>query len=330
MSWEREIGKQPTRKGCLGLLAICLVVLAVFAGLWSVTIVSPGTVGVVVRFGRVYDVFHPGLHFRVPIADAITTIRTVRLTYETSDHPEESQADYADDPVDTSSSDGQRVDIRYTIRFYLDPSKAQWIVQNFNLEKFLVERVVKSDSRSFARNEGRGYTAFQLYSGDVFEYQESLAKRLGPIFEKNGMVLDEVLIRSIGFDEDYIIAVENKQIAQETVKTRKHEAEQAEQEAQRMINLAYGEAQSRIEKAKGDAEAIRIRADAEAYSVEVRADAEAEAIRVKGAKLQDYPSIIQLETVQSLRDPNSTFKVLVLPQDAILQLLNLTGVAGLD
>jgi len=313
MSWEREVGKLPTRKGCLGFLVIGLVVLAVFVGLWSVTIVSPGTVGVIVRFGQVYDVFYPGLHFRIPIVDGVVTVRTVRLTYETSDHPEKSKADYRDSPVDTSSSDGQRVDIRYTIRFYLDPDKAKWIVQNYNLEEDLVERVVKSDSRSFARNEGRGYTAIQLYSGDVFAYQRSLAEKLRPIFEENGMVLDEVLIRSIGFDEEYIQAVENKQIAQETVKTRMHEAEQAEEEAKRMENLAYGEAQAKIEQARGEAEAVRLIADAEAYAIEL-----------KGKALDKHPILLQLEMIASLRDPDSRFRLLVLPQDGILPLLNLS------
>lgn len=304
--------------GIVGFFAL----VAIFALLLSVTTVSPGTVGVVVRFGRVHDVFHPGLHFRMPIADSIASLRTVRLTYEASDHPETSKADYTDFSVDTSSSDGQRVDIRYTIRFYVDSGQAAWIVQNYNLEKDLVERVVKADSRSFVRNKGREYAAIQLYSGDVFSYQESLVEVLSPIFAKNGLVLDEVLIRSIGFDPEYITAVENKQIAQETVKTRKHEAEQAEEEAKRMENLAYGEAQAAIEEARGEAEAVRLRADAEAYSIEVKAKAEAEAIRVKGSKLQDYPSIIQLETVQSLRDPNSRFRLVVLP-DNVLPLFNL-------
>jgi len=321
VSYDRHnVQKKTTRLTTLfGGALVVAVFLAIVLVLMSVTIVEPGTVGVVVRWGQVYDVFHPGLHFRIPVADSIVNLRTVRLTYETSDQPGESMADYTDPPVDTSSSDGQRVDIRYTIRFHLDSAKAKWIIQNYNAEKYLVERVVKADSRSFARNTGREYTAIQLYSGDVFAYQRALAEVLAPIFEENGMILDEVLVRSIGFDDNYIQAVEQKQIAQEMVKTRKHEAEQAEEEARRMENLAYGEAQAAIEKARGEAEAVRLRADAEAYSIEL-----------KGRALDKHPILLQLEMINSLRDPDSRFRLLVLPESGILSLLNLGEEALLE
>ena len=195
--------------------------------------------------------------------------------------------------------------------------KAGWLVENYGSVDDVVERLVKAESRSYVRNIAREYKAAQLYGAEVFDFQKEIEDTLKPIFIANGLVLEELLIRQPGFEDDYRDAIESKQIAMEYITTRDYEAQQAKFEADRVAELARGDKEAAIQTAMGKAEAVRLTADAEAYS-----------IREKGKALEAYPSILQLETILSLRDPNSRFRLLVLPQDSILPLLNLNEELG--
>jgi len=77
----------------------------------------------------------------------------------------------------------------------------------------------------------------------------------------------------VDFDEEYIRAIEQQQIAQETIETAKYQADAAEYEKERQIRLAEAEAQRIRLLAGADAERQRLLADAEAYGIQVRGEA---------------------------------------------------------
>lgn len=273
--------------------AIAIVV--VVGGLLAYTPIERGRVGVIVRFGKVQPgILQPGLHWRTPFIDGVLKYRTEKITYETSYTPEESQADYTDYCVDTSSSDGQQVTICYTVRISVIPERAEWIANTFWDEGRLVERVVKTDSRGWARAIPRRYTAEQLYTGDIVIVQDEIQSVLTPLYEANGVLLDQVVIREVHFSDEYVTAVEAKQIAEQTVITRQHEAEQAKFEAERQVNLAEGQASAR-----------RIQAEAEAF-----------AIQQQGEVLRQFPEVIQWQFVESLTDPNGKVRWGILPSNS--------------
>ncbi len=131
----------------------------------------------------------------------------------------------------------------------------------------LVEKVVKTEARSLSRNIPKKYTAAQLYSEQVFDVQDEISETLRPIFEQNGIILDEFLLRKIEFTEEYFNILEEKQIAEERIVVE-----------QNILS------QERIKKEQ----AI------------VQAEAEARQIEIKGEALKKYPQIIQLEFIQKL------------------------------
>ena len=226
---------------CLGGLGIIVLLLL----LGSFTVVEYGTVGLISRLGKVTDKkLYPGLHFKVPVVDKTIKYNTQKVTYEASVNPEESEATYSDYPVDTTTQDGQQVEIRYTVRFSVDPTKAKWVAENIGLEKDVVEKVVKTDSRIFARNIPREYRAEELYTGNVTSVSTKIENTLRPKFEANGLLLDEFGIRQIQFEQDYIDAVEAKQIAKERVTTEKHKAEQEKHKKEQAITKAEAEAKA--------------------------------------------------------------------------------------
>ena len=184
---------------------IGIFLLGVFLILASFRVVQAGTVKVVTRFGRVTGrVLRPGAHFIFPLAEATRAYNTKKVTYEASSNPKASMATYTDLPVDTTTKDGQQIELNYTVRFSVDPQKADWVANNIGTEADLVEKVVKTDSRIHARNIVRGFNAADLYTGNIAEAQKAIEDVLRPLFEENGLILDEFGLRSILFTPEYI------------------------------------------------------------------------------------------------------------------------------
>lgn len=193
--------------------------------------IDAGEVGVVTKFGQVTGkVLSPGANFITPWVESVTTYNTKKVIYETStvESQKESQADYKDFPVDTNTKDGQQVNIFYTVRFSVDPTKATFVAQNLGAESALVDKIVKTESRIWVRNIPREFEAQELYTGiGVVEVQNEIEAKLRPTFVANGLILDSVGIREIKFNQDYVDAIEKKQIAAVQVETEKNIAEQA-------------------------------------------------------------------------------------------------------
>jgi len=278
----------------VGTVVIALVVVSLFSG--AARTIDAGTVGVVKQFGRVTGrVLDPGLSWVMPLVQQVVVYNTKDVVYETAppDKQSVSRADYIDYPVDTTTEDGQQVDLSYSIRFRVERAEAPRIAQELGTEQDVVEKVVKFHSRILCRQIPRSYEASDLYTGDITAVEDELVRQLRPLFEDKGLVLDSFGIREIGFSTDYIDAIEQKQIEKERVITEQYRAEQAEKRKEAVITEAQGEA---------------------------------EAIRIKGEALRNNPDMVQLEFVRSLRDPESKVKVMVIPSEGVLPLLNLGAI----
>ena len=270
-------------------VVIFVVVLVLLLNIF--VIVQAGNVRVLTQFGKTVGVtFKPGIHMKVPFIQNVVNYSTRQVTYETSDFPETSQANYPDFAVDTTSSDGQQIQLKYTIRFSIDAKQPEWILNNIGTMDNLVEKVVKTEARSLSRNIPKKYTAAQLYSEQVFDVQDEIGEVLRPIFEENGIILDEFLLRKIEFTEQYFNILEEKQIAEERIVVEQNILEQ--------------------EKIKKEQEIIK-------------AEAEARQIEIKGEALKKYPQIIQLEFIQKL-SPNITWGIL--PEEGIIPFIDLSKI----
>lgn len=269
----------------IGVTALALFLILIFN---TLVIVQAGNVRVLTQFGRTVGVtFQPGLHIKIPFVQNTVNYSTRQVTYETSDEAEISKANYTDYTVDTTSADGQQIKVKFTIRFAIDGKQAEWILNNIGTMNDLVEKVVKAESRSFARNIPKKYTAEQLYSEQVFVLQEELGNTLRPIFDRNGIILDEFLLRKIDFTDEYFNVLEDKQIAEERIVVEQNILEQEKIKKEQVI---------------------------------VQAEAEARQIEIKGEALKQYPQIIQLEFIQKL-SPNITWGIL--PGEGIVPFLDL-------
>lgn len=248
---EIEMQKGEIQVKLLSIALVGLVIiflLLILPSLLGFRTVDAGEVAVVTKFGATTGrVLEPGAHFIVPFIEGTKTLTTRTMTYETADEANQktSQADYRDYPVDTNTKDGQRVDIYYTVRFFITPVKAVDIINNFGSEKTLVEGVVKTDSRSVIRIIPSQFTADELYVGEGKEKLASLIlNEMKQDFESKGLILDAIRIREIKFTDQYVKAIEDKQIAAVNVQTEKNIAEQATYKKQAAITEAEAQAKA--------------------------------------------------------------------------------------
>jgi prohibitin 2 len=268
---------------------IFVVVLVVLIN--SFVVVQAGNVAVLTQFGRTVGVtFNPGIHMKIPFIQNTVNYSTRQVTYETSDFPESSQSMYPDFTVDTTSSDGQQIKLKYTIRFAIDGKQAEWILNNIGTMDQLVEKVVKTEARSLSRNIPKKYTAAQLYSEQVFDVQAEIGEILVPIFEENGIIMDEFLLRKIDFTDDYFSVLEEKQIAEERIVVEQNVLEQEKIRKEQAI---------------------------------IQAEAEARTIDIRGEALKKNPEIIQLEFIQKLA-PNIQWGIL--PETGVIPFLDLSNI----
>jgi regulator of protease activity HflC (stomatin/prohibitin superfamily) len=268
----------------LGVVIIALI-------LQALVTVQAGTVGVVKRLGAVREELNPGLHVIVPFIDQVVIFPTLKKTYEASDTPQSSEADYPDIIVSALTSDGQQIRVGMTARFMIAPGKAAWIVQNLGTEREYVEKVVKTEIRGSGRRVPTRFAAYDLYTKKSYEAQQALFDEIAPKFEKNGLILDEIVIRNITFTPEYAKTLEEKQIALENITTEKNKLEQEKIRKEQ-----------KIVEAEGDAKSIEIRQ----------------------AALTKNPTIIQWEFVQKLA-PNVQWGIMPDKVIPIIDFKNMTG-----
>ncbi len=279
-------------KGKKGLAVSALLVIIVIALIaQSLVTVQAGTVGVVKRLGAVRQELKPGLHMVVPFIDRVVIFPTVKKTYEASDNPETSRADYPDIIVAALTSDGQQIRVGLTARFMIQPGKAAWILQNLGSERDFVEKVVKTEIRGSGRRVPTKFAAYDLYTKKSYEAQQALFDEIAPKFEANGLILDEIVIRNITFTAEYAKTLEEKQIALENITTEKNRLEQEKIRKEQKI---------------------------------VAAEADAKSIEIRQAALTKNPTIIQWEFVQKLA-PNIQWGIMPNNMVPVINMKTLTG-----
>lgn len=265
-------------KYIVGFVAIFLL----FTFLLGFRTVDTGEIGVVTNFGKVTGrILNPGASTITPFIDGVLTYNTKKVIYETAveANQKSSKADYKDFPVDTNTKDGQQIDVAYTVRFSVDPTKVTWIASNIGSELALVDKIVKTESRVWVRNIVREYTADELYTGNVAEVQHKIEEKIGPTFSDNGLILDSLGIREIKFSDQYAQAIESKQIEAVNVQKAENIAARAIFEKNARITAAEASAKEQelqrttispellqkmwIEKWKGDVPATMLGNDSQ-------------------------------------------------------------------
>lgn len=222
--------KNPAPKTIISVAA--LVLLFGFA-LSSFEVVGAGERGVIFsQISGIKDVqLGEGLHFKIPFVEDIISI-DVKV--------QKSQTE-----ATASSRDLQSISSTIALNFHIDPDKAHKVYQGIGTS--YKERIIDPAVQEAVKAVAAHYTAEELIAKRA-EVKDRITMGLTQRLGKFNILVDEFSIVNFAFSEQFNIAIEAKQ-----------GAEQAALKATRDLERIKVEAEQQIVQAKAESEAMRLR-----------------------------------------------------------------------
>ena len=200
-------------------------------------VIEPGTVGVQTLFGQVQtDVLPSGLHIIDPLVD-VTIFDTRTQNYTMSAKSGEGQVE-GDDAIRVLSSDGLEVTIDLSILYKVTQSKAPYIYQNIGVD--YEDKIVRPITRTAIRDNAVNYQAVDLYSTKREEFQFKINKTISDNFAKNGLEVQQILVRNITLPASVRESIESKIQAEQDAQKMTFVLQKERQEADRKRVEAQG------------------------------------------------------------------------------------------
>ena len=205
------------------ILTIFVVILAVIFLGSSFVVIPAGHTGVALTFGKVEDVvLQEGLHFKVPFVQKIVVVdnRIVKLDVNT----------------EAFSKDLQTITTVVAVNYHVGKENSQTLYKNVGMgfEEVLITPAVNEVLKAVTAK----YTAVELVSSRA-EVSMLLDEGLNEKMNAYGIFINELNIINWDFSEEYINAVEAKQVAEQNLIKTRTEQEQA-------LVIANTEAQKRV------------------------------------------------------------------------------------
>jgi len=269
-----RVSRNQPAKGLSSLVIILLVVAVVLTATGAgVVFIEPDDMAVVVTVigggGIRPEPLTAGLHWIIPFAERVERYSILNQTYTMSSVADEGQA-AGDDSIQVRTKDGQQVYIDASVIYAIDPLKT---IDLYRTWRFDYENgLVRPQARGIIRDIASQYGIEEIVSTKRDEMQKQITDELVRIFANNNLVLRDFVLRNIRFSDEYALAVEQKQIAEQQAQQAKFVVESKKQEAEQARQVAQGAADAAVIAAQGAAEARLIQAEAEAKANQLIAE----------------------------------------------------------
>ncbi|QQL49069.1 prohibitin family protein [Mucilaginibacter ginkgonis] len=221
--------------GLITKVGIAIIVVGII--LSSFKVIDPGRVGVQTLFGKVQDhVLTSGLHVINPLVD-VTTFSIQTENYTMSAVNSEGVKE-GDDAIRVLSSDGLEVTIDLSVLYKVNPDKAPFIYQNIGQD--YIEKIVRPVSRTAIRDNAVNYQAVDLFSTKRQEFQERINRTIAANFAKNGLELQQILVRNVSLPASVKASIESKINAEQEAQKMQFVLQKERQETDRKRVEAQG------------------------------------------------------------------------------------------
>lgn len=241
------------------MIAIVIVLVVLAGGLLALLVksciasVPTGHTGIVTTFGHVEErTFEPGIHVKAPWNKVSMMDNRVQK---------------ANVNLSCFSSDIQEVNCSYTINYQIDRVCAKEIFRTVGKDYYTI--VVTPIVAEAVKNIMAHYTAENLV-GNRDSLTEEIEQYLASQLQKYNIQVVSTAIVNLGFTEDFINAVEAKQVAVQNKLRAQTEQEQLTMVSQQAAERARIDAEAAAEVAKiaalADLEVQKINADAAEYT----------------------------------------------------------------
>ena len=220
---------------------LVLLVLIAIVVTQAVTIVQPGTVGVVTKFGAVKGIVQPGLHFKVPIMTQIIPLDT--------------RVKKVVDEATASSKDLQIVTSKVALNYRIDPAQANTIYSELGPQ--FAETIVAPAIQESIKAITSQYTAERLITQRA-EVKDAVQADIKVRLDKFNLITTEFSILDFNFSSEFNHAIEQKQVAQQAALRAQNDLARIETEAMQIEATALGAARGELARAKAEAEAQQL------------------------------------------------------------------------
>ena len=219
----------------------------------SFTRVPVGSTGILLTLGKVADgvTLSEGTHFHIPFIQEIQFMdnRVQKLELNT----------------EAFSKDIQTVSAKLAVNYRLRPEKSFAVYKSYGT--LYEQNIIVPATHEALKSVSAQYTAEELISKRA-ESSDKMRDELDAKLTDMGITVTDFNIIDFDFSEDFINAVEAKQVAEQVKKKAATENETAIAQAEREKQVA-------IKQAEAAAEKVRIEAEAQANAVKLAAEAEA-------------------------------------------------------
>jgi len=183
-----------------------------------------------------------GVTFVWPLISQTELYDLRRLEYTMSGTEGEGRKAAIDDSLWSPTKEGLQVGIDLTVWHHLDPSRVVTIHQKIGPD--YEEKIIRPAVRSVIRLVISEYAVMDVYSSRRAAIQNEINAKIKTLVEKDGFVIDEVVLRDVRFTEQFGHAIEAKQIAQQSAEQMKYVLEKEQREAERKVIEAQGRAKA--------------------------------------------------------------------------------------
>ena len=233
-------------------LAIAALLVVILLG-DSFATVPVGSTGILLTFGKVEDgkALSEGLHIKLPLVQRIVSMdnRVKKLELNT----------------EAFSKDIQTVSATLAVNYRLQAEKSFAIYKTHGTQ--YEQNIIVPAAHEVLKSVCAQYTAEELISKRA-ESSDMMRDELDAKLSGMGISVTDFNIIDFDFSDEFISAVESKQVAEQLKKKAATENETAIAQAEREKQVA-------IKQSEAQAESVRIAAQAEADAVKLAADAEA-------------------------------------------------------
>lgn len=239
-----------------GLLAV-VVLLALIILPNCFATVPVGSTGIMLTMGKVEDAaLSEGVHFKMPFVQRIVSMdnRVKKLELSTQ----------------AFSKDIQTVSAMLAVNYRLQTEKTFSIYKTAGTA--YEENLIVPATHEVLKSVCAQYTAEELISKRA-ESSDKMRDELDAKLNLLGISITDFNIIDFDFSDEFISAVESKQVAEQLKKKAATENETAIAQAER-------EKQVSIKQSEAEAERVRIAAEAQAKSTLIAAQAEADAVKL--------------------------------------------------
>lgn len=231
------------KKGKIIAVAASIVLVIAILAFGAVTIVPAGNSGVVVTLGKVDErALESGLHFKVPFVQSVVMMNNKIQKCEVDSN--------------SVSKDLQTVSSAVAVNFHITSDSAADIYKNIGVQ--YQDTVLQPAIQEAVKSVSAQYTAEELITKRTAVGDE-IASALTEKVSDYGIIIDKFNIVNFEFSEEFNVAIEQKQVAEQNYLKAQTEKEQqimeAEADAKKQIIAAEAEAEATLKRAEAEAEA---------------------------------------------------------------------------